>query len=109
MILFFLFGCAVKGGVELIKAHQEFQLNEVPVEESAAQFERSMADLYLKKSWEEYADSQFEISERYAKKSQEWLKKAIDIEKTAPVESSEEKLELETKPDQGSDDNLEQE
>ena len=108
MILFFLFGCAVKGGVELIRAHQEFQSEQVSVEGDAAQFERSMADLYLKKSWEEYADSQFEMSEKYAIKSQEWLKKAREIEKTAIIDSSDDNN-LEIDPEQNAAETLEQE
>ena len=90
MILFFaMLGCSVKGTIDLVKAEraydlaQENKLSEVDV------FSWTMADAYMKKSREEYANSNFEQAAILARKSQEWL------EKIKPKSTQESSLETE--------------
>ena len=81
MMLWIAFACAIKDGSEVLRIQQSYreQVKEIPSEDLS--FEQSMAKLYMQKSWEEYANAQYQDALRLALKSEEWLNKSIETSK----------------------------
>ena len=72
MILSILLACSLKSGVTMIKAERVYQDKNTP-ENRGAVYEWTMAESYLHKAREEYADSSFEEAEKLATKAIEWM------------------------------------
>ena len=75
-----MLGCSVKGTVELMRAERAYDLAEEKSLGDSDEFNWTMADAYIKKSREEYANSNYEIAGVLARKCQDSLQKIQPIE-----------------------------
>ena len=102
IFLIALLACSVKGSVELAKAERAYQLGQEQNLRDADMFAWTMANSYLKKAREEYANSSYEQAAILAARSTEWLNKITPPE-TSPDEASEEDLEEDSDEDSEQD------
>ena len=90
MIFFIaMLGCSVKGTVELMKAERAYDVAEEKSLVDSDEFNWTMADAYIKKAREEYANSNYEMAGILARKCQESLDKIEPNEDASQEESSE--------------------
>jgi len=89
MIAFFFLACAIKDGIEVVKIQHEYRAHAADIPLGEMTFEQSMATLYIQKSWEEYANAQYQDSLVLAKKSREWLAKSQAAQKESAKTASE--------------------
>ena len=89
MILFIaLLGCSVKGTVELVQAERAYQLGQQQNLRDKDIFSWTMANSYLKKAREEYANSNYEQASILAERSTEWLNKITPDEPPSESDST---------------------
>ena len=75
ILLFAILGCSVKGTIELAKAERVYDLAQQENLRDQDMFSWTMANSYLKKAREEYANSNYEQASILAQRSSEWLVK----------------------------------
>lgn len=80
MIFSILLACSIKSGVVMVKAEKMYQEKKTTENQSAV-YEWTMAESYLYKAREEYADSSFEDAEILATKAMEWMIASEEVEK----------------------------
>ena len=73
ILLLAILGCSVKGTVELVKAERIYDLAQEQNLRDQDMFSWTMANSYLKKAREEYANSHYEQAAILAQRSSEWL------------------------------------
>ena len=88
MIFSILLACSLKSGVTMIKAEQVYKEKNIPANREAV-YEWTVAESYLQKAREEYADSSFEEAEKLAKQAIEWMVLSEEAAKIA-VQKTEE-------------------
>ena len=72
-----LAGCAAgRGTYFLAEAQQHVRVAEEAGAPTRAVYAWTMADQYMRKAWEEWGNSDFEDSEKLARKASEWADKA---------------------------------
>lgn len=89
MIFSILLACSIKSGVVMVKAEKMYQEKNTTENQSAV-YEWTMAESYLHKAREEYADSSFEDAEVLANKAMEWMILSEEAEKLSAEEEVEE-------------------
>ena len=67
-----LSGCAVKSTVELSKARNAYR-SAVLAEVDSDTYAWTMAESYMTKAWEEYAESNYEDAEALAAEASKWI------------------------------------
>lgn len=85
MIFSIFLACSLKSGVTMMKAERVYQEKNTQQNRSAV-YEWTMAESYLHKAKEEYADSSFEEAEKLAEQAIEWM---VRSEETAKLKASE--------------------
>jgi len=82
-IVLTVLGCAIKSGLTIMQAEKAYQVANT-VENHKAVYEWTMAESYMLKAREEYADSSFEEAEKLAIKAIEWMDRATQTDKDTP-------------------------
>jgi hypothetical protein len=75
ILIIAMFGCSVKGTVELMKAERAYDVAQEQSLKKVDVFNWTMADAYIIKAREEYSNSHYEIAAVLARKCQESLSK----------------------------------
>ena len=88
ILLLAILGCSVKGTVELVKAERIYDLAQEQNLRDQDMFSWTMANSYLKKAREEYANSHYEQAAILAQRSSEWLVKINPQLATEAAETS---------------------
>lgn len=103
MVILFLMnimGCAARGTYDFLNAEQQYLLAretkvvvETPPEDprestGAAVYEWTLAEQYMEKAWEEYANSEYEQAANFAKIALEWTHLAQSTEQSTMGEQN---------------------
>ena len=75
ILIIAMFGCSIKGTVELMKAERAYDVAEEQSLRDVDTFNWTMANAYIIKAREEYSNSNYEIASVLARKCQESLAK----------------------------------
>ena len=94
MILYLLFGCAIKSTIELGRAKNVYSLAEEAGKVEIYPYEMTYAHSLLNKAWEEYSTANYHTANELAKQSQDWVNKTRLGETERPVENSDEVEEI---------------